>query len=121
MTSPEPAITDAPRSRGFVHDAWPARVAAVLFVVLGFVPWAALLPTGLEIPGLTAQLRDWSTGLALTLGIGLLAWMASRRGHWPGLRGAPSSASGIVGVGDAASGFQFKSLGATFFGEYRRC
>lgn len=62
---------------------WPARCAAAVIVILGFIPWAAFLPVGLEMPGLNAQLRDWFTGSVLTLGIGVLAWLASRRGHWP--------------------------------------
>ena len=61
---------------------WPARLAGVVLVVLGFIPFAAFLDVGLEMPGLVSQLRDWGTGSALTFGIGLLAWMASRRGHW---------------------------------------
>jgi len=60
-----------------------ARAAAVVLLVLGFIPWAAFLPVGLEISGLAVQLRDWFTGSLLTLGIGLLAWLSSRRGHWP--------------------------------------
>jgi len=62
---------------------WPARIAAVGLVLLGFIPLAAWLPVGLEIPSLDAQVRDWSTGSLLTLGIGALAWMLSRREHWP--------------------------------------
>ncbi|MHB1313511.1 MAG: hypothetical protein ACYC3L_15950 [Gemmatimonadaceae bacterium] len=62
--------------------AWPARTAGVVLLVLGFIPFAAFLNVGLEMPGLPNQLRDWGTGTALTFGIGLLAWMASRRGHW---------------------------------------
>jgi hypothetical protein len=58
-------------------------MAALSLLVLGFVPWAALLPTDLEVPALGAQLRDWGTGSALAAGVGLLAWMLSRRGHWP--------------------------------------
>jgi hypothetical protein len=57
-------------------------VAGLVLVVLGFIPFAAFLNVGLEMPGLASQLRDWGTGTALTFGIGLLAWMASRRGHW---------------------------------------
>ena len=64
-------------------SAWPARTAAVALLLLGFIPWAALVSVGLEIPGLGTQLRDWLTGTALALGVGVLAWMASRRGHWP--------------------------------------
>ncbi len=71
--------------------AWPSRTAALVLLVLGFIPWASFLPVGLEIPGLGAQARDWMTGSVLTAGIGLLAWLASRRGHWPGVDdGAPS-------------------------------
>ena len=58
-------------------------MAALVLVALGFVPLAAFLRAGLEMPGLSTQLRDWGTGSALTLGVGLLAWMASRGGHWP--------------------------------------
>jgi len=60
----------------------PARMAGLVLVVLGFIPFAAFLDVGLEMPGLASQLRDWGTGTALTFGVGLLAWMASRRGHW---------------------------------------
>ena len=63
--------------------AWPAHVAAALLLVLGFVPWAAFLTVGLEIPSLGQQVRDWTSGSVLTLGVGVLAWLASRRGHWP--------------------------------------
>ena len=73
-----------PASRG--QGAWAARAAAVVLVVLGFVPFAAFLDTGLEMPWLGAQLRDWGTGSLLTLGIGVLAWLASSRGHWPSFR-----------------------------------
>ena len=52
-------------------------------LVLGFVPWAAWLPVGLEMPGIGAQLHDWFTGSLLTLGVGVLAWLASRHGYWP--------------------------------------
>ncbi len=62
---------------------WPARVAAVVLAVLGFLPLAAWLPGGLEVPNLDVQLRDWGTGSLLTLGVGALAWMVSRRQHWP--------------------------------------
>lgn len=65
------------------HAVWPARVAAATLLLLGFIPWAALLPTGLEISGLDTQLRDWLTGSILTAGVALLAAMVSRRGHWP--------------------------------------
>jgi len=44
-TSPEPR-------------AWPARVAAIVLVVLGFIPIVAFVRMGFEIPGLGAQLRD---------------------------------------------------------------
>ena len=57
-------------------------MAGLVLAVLGFIPFAAFLNVGLEMPGLAAQLRDWGTGTALTFGIGLLAWMTSRRGHW---------------------------------------
>jgi hypothetical protein len=70
---------------------WPARMAAITIVVLGFIPWAALLPVGLEMPGLAAQLRDWGTGSLLALGVGVLVWFSSKRGHWP-VR-APESSS----------------------------
>mgnify|MGYP001559334196 FL=1 len=63
--------------------AWPARVAATVLVALGFIPFAAFLPVGLEMPGLGAQLQDWGTGSLLTVGVGILAWLSSRRGHWP--------------------------------------
>jgi hypothetical protein len=66
-----------------VSRVWPARAAGLVLVTLGFIPFASFLNVGLEMPGLAAQLRDWGTGTALTLGIGLLAWMSSRRGHWP--------------------------------------
>jgi hypothetical protein len=62
---------------------WPARAAAVVLAILGFIPFAAFLNVGLEMPGLAAQLREWGTGTVLTLGIALLAWLASRRGYWP--------------------------------------
>ncbi|MBA4073349.1 MAG: hypothetical protein C0497_16230, partial [Gemmatimonas sp.] len=62
---------------------WPARAAAMVLVLLGFLPLAAWLPGGLEIPSLGVQVRDWGTGSLLTLGIGTLAWMLSRRQHWP--------------------------------------
>lgn len=62
---------------------WPARVAAVVLAVLGFLPLAVWLPGGLEIPNFDVQLRDWGTGSLLTLGVGALAWMMSRRDHWP--------------------------------------
>lgn len=73
-----------PASRG--QGTWPARAAAAVLVVLGFVPFAAFLDTGLEMPWLGAQLREWGTGSLLTLGIGVLAWLASSRGHWPSFR-----------------------------------
>ena len=60
---------------------WPARVAAIVLLVLGFIPFAAFVPVGLEIPGFGAQLHDWGTGSLLTLGIGVLGWLAARRGH----------------------------------------
>lgn len=75
-TGPSDAATRVPR-------AWPARTAAVVLAVLGFLPLAAWLPVGLEIPNLGVQLRDWTTGSLLMLGIGALAWMLSRRAHWP--------------------------------------
>lgn len=65
-------------------SAWPARTGATVLALLGFVPWSVLLHVGLEMPGLSAQLRDWFTGSLLTLGVGVLAWLASRGGHWPG-------------------------------------
>ncbi len=67
------------------RGVWPARAAGFVLVVLGFIPFAALLDVGLEMSGLSTQLRDWGTGTALTFGIALLAWMASRRGHWPSI------------------------------------
>lgn len=70
------AAADTPR-------VWPARAAAVVLALLGFLPLAAWLPGGLEVPDLNLQLRDWGTGSLLTLGIGALAWMLSRRHHWP--------------------------------------
>jgi hypothetical protein len=70
-------------SRPAAETAWPARAAAFVLLALGFLPWAALVDTGLEMPALGAQLRDWASGSALAAGVGLLAWMASRRGHWP--------------------------------------
>lgn len=70
------AAADAPR-------VWPARTAAVVLLVLGFLPLAAWLPGGLEVPNLDVQLQDWGTGSLLTLGVGAVAWMLSRRQHWP--------------------------------------
>jgi len=74
------------------------RAAALVLVILGFIPWAALLHTGLEMTGLSTQLRDWGTGSVLTLGVGVLAWLASRRGHWPGSIGPPAAASSATGA-----------------------
>lgn len=65
---------------------WPARVAAIVLVVLGCIPFAAFVRVGLEILGLGAQLRDWGTGSLLTLGIGVLGALAARRGYWPAVR-----------------------------------
>lgn len=65
-----------------MRATWPARVAAAALVLLGFIPWPAMLHTGLVIAELPAHLHDWLTGTALTAGIGLVAWMASRRGFW---------------------------------------
>ncbi|MBW7932690.1 MAG: hypothetical protein H3C62_03580 [Gemmatimonadaceae bacterium] len=70
------------------HDPWPAQFAAAVLMLLGFFPWAAFLPVGLEMPALADQLRDWLTGSLLTVGIGTLAWLSSRRGHWFGAAGA---------------------------------
>lgn len=63
---------------------WLSRGAAIGLLVLGFIPFAAFLDVGIEMPGLGAQLRDWASGSLLTTGIGSLAWLFSRRGHWPG-------------------------------------
>jgi hypothetical protein len=73
----------APHAAADALVVWPARAAAVVLAVLGFLPLAAWLPGGLEIPNLDVQLRDWGTGSLLTLGVGALAWMLSRRHHWP--------------------------------------
>jgi len=69
----------APREPG----VWPARAAALVLLGLGFIPFAAFLGVDLEMPGVVTQLRDWGTGSVLTLGVGVLAWLAARRGHWP--------------------------------------
>ncbi|MDP1859438.1 MAG: hypothetical protein Q8K82_12235 [Gemmatimonadaceae bacterium] len=74
--------TTAPHAAAHARGVWPARVAAVVLALLG-LPLPAWLPGGLEIPTLDVQLRDWGTGSLLTLGIGALAWMLSRRHHWP--------------------------------------
>lgn len=92
-TGPETA-TSAPR-------AWPARAAAVVLAVLGFLPLATWIPVGLEIPSLGVQLRDWTTGSLLTLGIGALAWMLSRRAHWP--LDTPAREPGTVAAAQAGS------------------
>lgn len=75
------------------------RAAALVLVLLGFLPWAALLHTGLEMQGVSGQLRDWASGSLLTMGVGVLAWLASRRGHWP-TRHAAATNPPIVGGGD---------------------
>ena len=93
-TGPSDTATRAPR-------AWPARSAAVVLAVLGFLPLAAWLPVGLEIPSLGVQLRDWTTGSLLTLGIGALAWMLSRRAHWP--LGTPPREPGTAASAQAGS------------------
>jgi hypothetical protein len=54
-----------------------------VLLVLGFVPWASIVDVGFEMPGLNVQLRDWLTGTIMAAGVGALAWLASRRGHWP--------------------------------------
>lgn len=64
-----------------VLRVWPARVAAVTLVILGFIPYAAFLKVGLVIPDLGSQLKDWGTGSLLTLGVGIVAGLAARRGH----------------------------------------
>lgn len=74
--------TTAPHAAAHARGVWPARVAAVVLALLG-LPLPAWLPGGLEIPTLDVQLRDWGTGSLLTLGVGALAWMLSRRHHWP--------------------------------------
>ena len=82
MRAPAPHAA-APHAAADAPRVWPARAAAVVLAVLGFLPLAVWLPGGLEIPNLDVQLRDWGTGSLLTLGVGALAWMLSRRHHWP--------------------------------------
>lgn len=104
--------TAQPAAAAKVPHTWPARAAAVVLVVLGFVPLAAWLPAGLDIPNLDGQLRDWGTGSLLTLGIGALAWMLSRREHWPlGMR-----ARGGVIRGDLMHGSVVRGSTATVSG-----
>lgn len=95
MRAPAPhAAADAPR-------VWPARAAAAVLAVLGFLPLAAWLPGGLEVPNIDVQLWDWGTGSLLTLGVGALAWMVSRRHHWPfdvRARGVAPAAAPAVGA-----------------------
>ncbi len=80
-----PVIQDAtPHARTpDVPHVWPARAAAVVLVLLGFIPLAVFVPGFLEVPDIEAQLRDWGAGSLLTLGVAVLAWMLSRREHWP--------------------------------------
>lgn len=68
-----------PLSGARTLSSWLPRAAAVVVLVLGFVPWPVLLNVRLEMPGLSAQLRDWLTGSVLTLGVGGLTWFVSRR------------------------------------------
>ena len=86
MTTPARQGAEAAAPTSSVHGAvsWAPRIAALVLVILGFIPWPALLNVHLELSGLGEQLRDWLTGSALTIGVGVLAWIASRR-----LRTAP--------------------------------
>lgn len=103
------AATDAPR-------VWPARAAAAVLVLLGFLPLAVWLPGGLEIPNLDVQLRDWGTGSLLTLGIGALAWMLSRRHHWPfGVLARGGMARGVAPAVGPVVGGHAKNLSGRIY------
>jgi hypothetical protein len=73
--------------------AWEPRVAAAVLLILGFIPWPALLNVHLELSGLGEQLRDWLTGSTLTIGVGVLAWIVSRR-----IRAAPQAPGRAIGI-----------------------
>jgi hypothetical protein len=83
------------------------RAAALALVLLGFIPWAALLHTGLEMQGVSVQLRDWASGSLLTIGVAVLAWLASRRGHWPAGRSRNSETKTDV-AGGQTSGLDWR-------------
>lgn len=76
MTTPTAAESSG---RWRLPDSWAQRLAAVVLLAFGFVPWPALLDVRLEMPALTTQLRDWLTGSILTLGVGTLTWILSTR------------------------------------------
>ncbi len=101
------ATTDAPR-------VWPARTAAVVLLVLGFLPLAAWLPGGLDVPNLDVQLQDWGTGSLLTLGVGAITWMLSRRQHWPRnlLSGSGPASTDSVRHGSLPARIYLVALGA---------
>lgn len=56
--------------------AWGVALGAVL---LGFVPWAALLPGGRDDPQASAMLGSWVSGLGLVAGFAALATVLDRR------------------------------------------
>ena len=86
MSHLAPSGTSDPTGTSVSTGVTIARVAAIVLLVLGFIPFASFLKVGLEMPGLAAQLREWGTGSLLTLGIATLAWLAARRGHWPSFK-----------------------------------
>ena len=110
MRVPAPhAAADAPR-------VWPARAAAVVLAVLGFLPLAAWLPGGLEVPNIDVQLHDWGTGSLLTLGVGALAWMVSRRHHWPlDVRARGDMTRGVAPPAAPAAGAHAQNLSVRIY------
>ena len=99
---------------GTRDSVWPLRAAAAVLVVLGFFPWAAVLPVGVEMKGLGDQLFDWMTGSVLTAGVAALAWLASRRGHWPGWSAPAADLRGQPGRAPTSGGIYLVALGSLF-------
>ncbi|MBX9927381.1 MAG: hypothetical protein K2X99_00580 [Gemmatimonadaceae bacterium] len=55
------------------------RLAALLLLVLGFVPWATLLPGGEQDRAWWPRLLDHANGTLICAGVGFIAWMLVRR------------------------------------------
>jgi hypothetical protein len=62
-----------------------ARVAAVLLLVFGLLPWANWIPGGHSAPWYGERLSLWLSGGAITLGVALIATIGLRRRPqlWP--------------------------------------
>lgn len=80
-----------------------ARLTAILLLALGLLPISTWLPGGERDPLYVARLLDWSYGLALCLGVGILTWYVLRaRGAGTVVAREPEAPGAVTAAGSRA-------------------